>query len=130
MTEAKSLILRAKQDLDSFKLLIKNNHLHEKSGLALHEGVEKTIKALLILNSIHYSRKGKDGHNLVMLFEYVDSTQFIDTKKFIKLSNLNIYKFGGSYDFIYEAERLDLNHYYNLAMELFNLVAACVYKNQ
>lgn len=113
-----SLFGKAVNDLESSQALLPKDRLHDNAGHLLHASVEKFFKSYLELCGITtYPKNGKNGHELRLLLNMLEKTDF-PTSDYISLLRLQIYDSSGGYEFTLEEKQVNLKKYLPLVESL------------
>jgi len=93
---------------------------HDNCGYHLAQAVEKILKFFCVVSTLNYSRDGKNGHSLKLLFKILmDRNEPANIIDFLDLSDLDVYDAGSRYDHVFPDDRLELKKYLGEARELF-----------
>lgn len=119
-TVAKQILAKASDDLDLVRSSVKNERQHDNCGYHLCQAVEKTLKFFCEVHCVEYSRNGKTGHSLDLLFGSLHEHKKMSwIAEHFDLVELDVYDSGSRYDYVFPDERLDLKKYLQRAESLF-----------
>lgn len=105
---AKSLILKAQDDLDLAKKHLTDEKQHELVGYNLAQACEKYLKALCDMRGLEYPGDA-DGHDLDLLMQVLEENNFAAISSHADIIELNPYNSTNAH--IRPDERLDLEEY-------------------
>jgi HEPN domain-containing protein len=130
--EFETLLIKAKQDLEVAETLLREmvksgkDSMHDNCGYHLAQASEKAMKAYLCVNDITYSKDGKTGHRLDILIEHILDRNLMFDEKYDAIADLDVYNSKSRYDCVFESERLDLNKYYFIVLELVSSLGSAL----
>lgn len=114
---AKSLILKAQEDLDLAKKLLSNDKEHDTVGYNLAQACEKYLKALCDMRHLSYP---EDDHDLDALMEVLEESNFPAISSHADIIELTAYNATNAH--IRPDERLDMEEYLGYVENLKKLV--------
>ncbi|WP_374078019.1 HEPN domain-containing protein [Bdellovibrio bacteriovorus] len=114
---AKSLILKAQDDLDLAKKHIGDEKQHELVGYNLAQATEKFLKALCDMRGLQYP---EDDHDLDALMSTLEEHNFAAISSHADVIELTPYNATNAH--IHEDERLDMEEYFGYVENLKKLV--------
>lgn len=114
---AKSLILKAQDDLDLAKKLITDEKQHDIVGYNLAQACEKYLKALCDMRSLQYP---EDDHDLDALMQVLEEHNFAAISSHADIVELTPYNATNAH--VHHDERLDMNEYLGYVENLKKLV--------
>ncbi len=116
---AKSLILKAQEDLDLAKRHLEDQNQHELVGYNLAQACEKYLKALCDMKGLEYP-SNEDGHDLDALMQILEENNFAAISSHADVIELTPY--NSTTARIRPDERLDLQEYVHYVDNLKKLV--------
>lgn len=116
---AKSLILKAQDDLDLAKQHVQDSQQHELVGYNLAQACEKYLKALCEIKGLDYPHD-EDGHDLDALMQILEENNFSAISSHADVIELTPYNMVNAR--IPASERLDLAEYIQYVEDLKKLV--------
>lgn len=116
---AKSLILKAQDDLDLAKQHLDDDKQHELVGYNLAQACEKYLKALCEMKGLEYPGD-EEGHDLDALMQVLEESNFAAISSHADIIELNPYNSTNAH--IRADERLDLTEYAGYVENLKKLV--------
>lgn len=114
---AKSLILKAQDDLDLAKKHIDDEKQHDLVGYNLAQACEKFLKALCDMRGLSYP---EDDHDLDSLMSTLEEANFSAISSHADVIELTPYNSAGAH--VREDERLDMEEYLGYVENLKKLV--------
>ena len=121
---ASQLMAKAQMDLNTVSELLSKSDLHlighEIMGFHLQQAVEKSTKALLSQNNIHYEFK----HSLKNLFELVNTKLTIIPHHFLPLLELTPYATTLRYTAMVPQDLFDCESTFTLASDYMDWIAS------
>ncbi len=118
LAHAKSLILKAQDDLDLAKTHLRDEKQHMLVGYNLAQACEKYLKALCDLRGLEYSKE--DSHDLDALMSVLEEANFSAISSHADVIELTPYNNASAH--IQDDEELDLEEYIGYVEELKKLV--------
>lgn len=85
---AKEWLIFAKRNLDTAKLLFKENHYEDIIGIELQQTLEKTLKSLLA----YENKKIPKSHKLIEIFSWIEILKLNDDEKLLLELATDYYK--------------------------------------
>ncbi len=119
VSQAKSLILKAQDDLETAKRFINDDSQHDIVGYNLAQACEKYLKALCEMRNIDYPHN-EEGHDLDLLMETLEENNFSQVSSHADIIDLTQY--NSTQAFIKEGDRLPLDGYLEKVEDLKKLV--------
>lgn len=119
VSQAKSLILKAQDDLETAKRLLNDENQHDIVGYNLAQACEKYLKSLCELRNIDYPHDD-DGHDLDLLMETLEENNYSQVSSHADIIDLTQY--NSTQAFIKVEDRLDLEGYFEKVEDLKRLV--------
>lgn len=116
---AKSLILKAQEDLDLAKRHLEDENQHELVGYNLAQACEKYLKALCDMKGLEYP-SNEEGHDLDALMQILEENNFAAISSHADVIELTPY--NSTTARIRPDERLDLQEYVSYVDNLKKLV--------
>ncbi|MGZ3770918.1 MAG: HEPN domain-containing protein [Bdellovibrio sp.] len=116
---AKSLILKAQDDLDTAKKFLNDDKQHDLVGYNLAQACEKYLKALCEMRDLQYP-SDESGHDLDTLMEILEENNFSAISSHADVVELTPYNSTQAH--IREDERLDMEEYLGYVEDLKKLV--------
>lgn len=116
-----NLLVKSNQDLNLVKLIIKDDGQHDNAGYHLSQATEKVLKIFHEIKSVSYDRSGKNGHNLMALFENLDKIKDLNLDEFKDLIDLEVYDSNSRYEIVFESDRLKLQDYLEICRKFHSL---------
>lgn len=116
---AKSLILKAQEDLELAKKHLEDDNQHELVGYNLAQACEKYLKALCDMKGLEYP-SNEEGHDLDALMQILEENNFAAISSHADVIELNPY--NSTTARIRPEERLDLQEYVSYVDNLKKLV--------
>lgn len=121
---ASQLMAKAQMDLNTVSELLSKSDLHlighEIVGFHLQQAIEKSTKALLAQNNVHYEFK----HNLKNLFELVNIKLAMIPHRFLPLLELTPYATTLRYTAMVPQDLFDCEITFNLASGYMDWIAS------
>lgn len=114
---AKSLILKAQDNLDLAKSLLSDEKQHDIAGYNLAQACENYLKALCDMRSLQYP---EDDHDLDALMQALEENNFSAVSSHADIIELTPYNATNAH--IRKDERLDLEEYLGYVENLKRLV--------
>ena len=116
---AKSLILKAQDDLDLAKKNLSDEKQHDLVGYNLAQACEKYLKALIEMRELEYP-EDEEAHDLDALMQVLEESNFPAISSHADVVELTPY--NNSRAHIREDERLDMEEYVGYVEDLKKLV--------
>lgn len=116
---AKSLILKAQDDLDLAKNNLSDEKQHDIVGYNLAQACEKYLKALIEMRGLEYP-EGDEAHDLDALMQVLEEGNFAAISSHADVIELTPYNSPSAH--IRKDERLDLEEYAGYVESLKKLV--------
>jgi HEPN domain-containing protein len=118
---AKSLIIKAQDNLDTAKKNLDDDKQHDIAGYNLAQACEQLLKALLAMRELDFP-EGDDAHDLDFLVTTLEEEGFSEISSHADVIELTPYNSPDAH--IRKDERLDLSEYFDYVEDLKKLVAA------
>lgn len=119
IASAKSMILKAHDNIETAKRLIDDETQHDIVGYNLAQACEFCLKALCVLRGIEYP-PGEEGHDLDTLMELLEEDNMTAISSHADIIDLTPY--NSLHAFIRPEERLNLREYLERVEDLKALV--------
>lgn len=119
LAHAKSLIIKAQDDLETAKRFINDDNQHDIVGYNLAQACEKFMKALCEMKNIDYPQ-GDDGHDLDALMETLEENNYSQISSHADVIDLTMYNSTSA--LIKIDDRLELDGYVSKVEDLKKLV--------
>lgn len=116
---AKSLIMKAQDDLDTAKKHLSDRNEHDMVGYNLAQACEKFLKALCEMRGLEYP-SDEDGHDLDALMQVLEENNFAAISSHADIIELNPYNSTNAH--IRPDERLEMTEYIGYVENLKKLV--------
>ncbi len=116
---AKSLILKAQDNLDLAKKHLDDENQHDIVGYNLAQACEKYLKALCEMRGLEYP-SDEEGHDLDALMQVLEEHNFAAISSHADVIELTPYNSTSAH--IRKDERLDLHEYFGYVENLKKLV--------
>lgn len=116
---AKSLIVKAQDDLDIAKKSLSDEKQHDIAGYNLAQACEKYLKALIEMRGLKYP-EGDEAHDLDALMQVLEEGNFAAISSHADIIELNLYNSPSAH--VRKEERLDLEEYAGYVENLKKLV--------
>ncbi len=116
---AKSLILKAQENLDVAKSHLGDDKQHDMVGYNLAQACEQFLKALCEMRELEYPHN-EDGHDLDMLMQVLEEDNFASISSHADVIELTAYNSPKAH--IRVDDRLDLQEYVSYVENLKKLV--------
>ena len=120
---AKSMILKAQDNIDTAKAHLDDPAQHEVAGYNLAQAVECMLKALLQLREVEIP-EGEDGHDLDVLLSLLEEDNMVQASSHADVVELTPY--NNSRAHIAPEDRLDLREWLGYVEDLKGLVKESV----
>jgi HEPN domain-containing protein len=117
--QAKSLILKAQDSIDTAKRAIDDQHQHEIVGYNLAQASENLLKTLLLLREIDFP-EGDDAHDLDVMMSLLEEDNMTTISSHADIIELTPYNSLSAH--ITGSERLNMHEYLGLVEELKKFV--------
>ena len=116
---AKSLIIKAQENLEVAKKFLDDEKQHDIVGYNLAQACENFLKSLCEMRQLDYSSEG-DSHDLNELVELLENNNFALISSYADIVELTPYNSPKAH--IRKEERLDLREYFEYVENLKKLV--------
>lgn len=116
---AKSLILKAQDDLDLAKKNLQDEKQHDLVGYNLAQACEKYLKALIEMRGLEYP-DGEEAHDLDALMQVLEEGNFAAISSHADIIELTQYNATNAH--VRKDDRLDLEEYAGYVENLKKLV--------
>jgi HEPN domain-containing protein len=119
-SNAKSLILKAQDSLDTAKKFIDDDSQHDIAGYNLAQSCELFLKALCVERELEYPHD-EDSHDLDAIMQVLEENNFAAISSHADVLELTQYNTPSAH--VRADDRLDLKEYLGYVEELKKLVA-------